>query len=76
MSKEICKDVLVVRHSKKEEADKEPVFTIAIKTKKTIESDVAIDLKIKSSKEDIFEKYPLNASLEVSLSNPQTQLKV
>lgn len=74
--KQICREFMVISHVTKEKADKEPIHTIVLKTKKLGEDFSAMQLTVSGGSEELLSRFPLNNTVEVLIRNPQTKLQV
>ena len=65
-------EFVVIRHTRKEEPDKETIYSVVLKTRKgaTLEAN----MEIKSTSETLFSEYPLNECVEVFTKQVQTTL--
>jgi len=74
--KQISREFVVISHVTKEKADKEPIHTIVLKTKKLGEDFTAMQLSISGGSENLLSQFPLNDTVEILIRHPQTKLKV
>jgi len=69
---EMQKNFVVIRHGKSEKIDKEPVYSVVLKSKGL--ENVIVTIAIKSTEANIQEQFPLKETIQVSFKNPQTRL--
>lgn len=63
---------VVIKHIKKTETNKELACKVILKTSPT--DPFQAKLEISDTTENIFARFPLNETVEVSLRNPQSRL--
>lgn len=63
----------IIKHSKSEVSDKQPVYIVQLKAEKILDIDSVMTLTIKST-QNIFDQFPLKDKITVQFKNPQQRL--
>ena len=70
MSEITCREMQVRRHQKKLEVEKPPKFVVTLQNTKAL--DTSIEVKMTSNMNEIFNLYPLEETLDLTLKRKTT----
>lgn len=72
LSEKLSFSITVVRHAEIKSSEKEPTYSVSLKTEPT--AAIQTRITIKSDSKDVFERFPLDENFTLTFTTPQTRL--